>query len=85
METLQWAIGILVTINMGISGWLAARLWTHVTECRSTGEKVAMQGADLERMKQDIGTHDSGMRGHLHETASMCTQHELRLSLLERK
>jgi hypothetical protein len=36
-------------------------------------------------MKEDVGTHDTGMRGHLHETSSMCTQHELRITLLERK
>lgn len=85
MQTLQWAIGLLVTLNMTVTGWIAARLWTHVTECRTVGEKVASHNADLERMKQDIGTHDTGMRGNLHETANLCTQHELRISLLERK
>lgn len=83
-QTLQWAIGLLVTVNMGVTGWLAARLWAHVMECRTVGEKVATHAGDLERMKEDIGTHDTGMRGHLHDTAGMCTQHELRITLLER-
>jgi len=84
MEAIQWAIGILVMINIGVTGFLASRLWTHVTECKSVGEKVAAMWSDVERMKEDIGTHDTGMRGDLHRTSTMCTQHELRLALMER-
>lgn len=85
MQVLLWAIGILVTIQLVAVGALWSRLWTHVVECKGVGEKVARIDADVERMKQDIGTHETGLRGELHRTASMTTQHELRLLSLERK
>lgn len=85
MEAIQWAIGILVIIQIPIIGFIGSRLWTHVVECKGVGEKVARIDADVERMKEDIGTHDSGMRGEIHRTSSMATQHELRLVNLERK
>jgi len=85
MEAIQWAIGILVSILALIVGFIGTRLWSHVVECKSTGEKVASMWADVERMKQDIGTHDTGMRGAIHRTESRCTEHELRLTNLERK
>lgn len=85
METLQWAIGILVVILTGIVGFFASQLWGHVVECRQMMARLEGLSRDVERMKEDVGTHDTGMRGHLHETSSMCTQHELRITLLERK
>ena len=85
MDALQWAIGVLVIIQTAVIGFIGSRLWTHVVECRGVGEKVAAIDRDVERMKSDIGTHDDGMRGELHRTATMCTQHELRITTLERK
>lgn len=85
MEAIQWAIGVLVIIQTAVIGFIGSRLWTHVVECKATGEKVARIDADVERMKEDIGTHDAGMRGEIHKTSSMVTQHELRLMTLERK
>lgn len=85
MESLQWAIGILVVIQIPIIGFIGSRLWTHVVECKGVGEKVARIDADVERMKEDIGTHERGMRGELHRTSSTVTQHELRLVNLERE
>lgn len=84
MEAIQWAIGVLVIIQIAVVGFIGSRLWTHVVECRGVGEKVARIDADVERMKGDIGTHDTGLRGEVHRTSSMVTQHELRLGLMER-
>lgn len=85
METLQWALGILVVIQMGIMGWFATQLWAHVGECRRLGNEVEGLSRDVERMKEDIGTHDTGIRGAIHKTAQLCTAHEMRLAILERK
>lgn len=85
MEALQWAIGILVIIQIPIIGFIGSRLWAHVVECKGVGEKVAAIHSDVERMKEDIGTHETGMRGEVHRLNGMCTQHELRLSIMERK
>lgn len=83
METLQWAIGILVVILMAVMGFFATQLWAHVVECRQIMARLEGINKDVERMKEDIGTHSTGMRGQLHQTATMCTQHEFRLNLLE--
>ena len=85
MEALQWAIGVLVIIQMAVIGFIGSRLWTHVVECRGVGEKVSAMDRDLERMKEDIGTHDTGMRGAIHRTATHVTEMEMRLSSLERQ
>jgi hypothetical protein len=85
METLQWAIGILVVILMGVMGFFATQLWGHVVECRQLMARLEGINKDVERMKEDIGTHSTGIRGHLHETANLCMQHELRIALLERQ
>lgn len=85
MESLQWAIGVLVIIETAVIGFIGSRLWTHVVECKGVGEKVARIDADVERMKEDIGTHQSGLRGSVHAATTMCTQHELRITLLERE
>ena len=85
MEAIMWAIGLLVLIETAVIGFIGSRLWTHVVECHGVGEKVAAIDRDVERMKEDIGTHDVGMRGEIHRSSAMITQHELRLTNLERK
>lgn len=85
MSVLLWAIGILITVLMAIMGFFATQLWGHVVECRQIMARLEGISKDVERMKSDIGTHDSGMRGHIHATANLCTQHEMRLTVLERK
>jgi len=85
MEAIQWAVGVLVLIQMAVIGFIGNRLWTHVVECRTLGEKVAALDRDVERMKQDIGTHDTGMRGAIHRAATHGTELEMRLANLERK
>lgn len=85
MEALQWTIGILVSIQTALVGFLAAKLWSHVEKCAHVSTELGRMDADLERMKQDIGTHNTGMRGEIHSAANMCQQHELRIVILERK
>lgn len=85
MEALQWAIGVLTTINLAALGFMGSRLWSHVVECKHVSNDAAYMKADIERMKQDIGTHDSGLRGNVHATSNLCAQHELRIAALERE
>jgi len=85
METLLWALGILVTIQMAIIGWFATQLWAHVSDCRRLSSQVEGVSRDVERMKSDIGTHDTGMRGAIHKTSNQCTALEMRVGTLERK
>jgi hypothetical protein len=85
MDILQWAVGILVTIQMAVTGWFATQLWAHVTECRRLGAQVEGLSRDVERMKQDVGTHETGLRGAVHKTANQCTALEMRVGTLERR
>lgn len=85
MEALQWAIGILVTIQTVVTGFLASQLWAHVIKCGHISAQLGRIDADVERMKCDIGTHSTGLRGAVHSTANLCTQHELRIANLERQ
>lgn len=85
MEALQWAVGILVTINVGVTGFIASQLWAHVIKCGHVSAQLGQIGADVERMKCDIGTHDSGLRGEVHRTGNMCMSHEMRIAVLERE
>lgn len=85
MDTLQWAIGILVTVNTAVLGFLAKMQIAHERECRQASSRIASLEVDLERMKEDIGTHDSGMRGAIHKTANIATRLEMKIAALERK
>jgi len=85
MEAIQWAIGILVTINLAVTGFLANAIMAHERECKHVNARLASAEGDIERMKQDIGTHSSGLRGNVHDTANQCMQHEMRIAVLERE
>lgn len=85
MDTLLWALGILVTIQLAVMGWFATQLLAHVSECRRLGAQVEGLSRDVERMKADIGTHDTGLRGAVHKTSNLCTALEMRVGTLERK
>lgn len=76
-STLQWAVGILVTIDLAITGFLAHIIWTHVIECKHVTARLSLLEGDMNRAKEDIGTHNSGMRGAIHRTAQLCQEHEL--------
>lgn len=49
-----------------------------------TAWRFARVESDVERMKQDIGTHETGLRGAVHKTANVVTALEMRVSLLEK-
>lgn len=85
METLLWALGILVTIQLAVTGFAAHVIWNHVSECKHVHARLASAESDLERMKSDIGTHDTGLRGTLHKAVNRATEHEMRIAVLERQ
>jgi len=85
MEQLLWALGILVTVQIAVVGFIAKALWTHVVECRRVGETLAGMASDISRIKEDIGNHESGIRGRLHEIGGLVNEQELRIHMLEEK
>lgn len=47
--------------------------------------RFARVESDVERMKVDIGTHETGLRGVVHRTATHVTELEMRVTLLEKE
>lgn len=67
---LLWLLGILITVVIG----LAIAIFNHVRECREPRSQLATLESEVNRIKEDIGTHDSGMRGHIHQIANDVSQ-----------
>ena len=72
-----WVLGILIGINSSVIGVLFVMLWSHIQQCRKSGEDRAASLARLEtqqeRIMADIGTHDSGLRGDVHSLRTLVT------------
>lgn len=85
VETIQWAIGILITIDIAFTGFLAHVVWAHVIECRHVMARLSSLESDMNRAKEDIGTHDTGMRGSIHRTAQLAQEHELYFKLQQQR
>lgn len=69
----MWIIGTLVLISASINGFIAKAMFDHIKECREFRAEVAGMNADLKRVQQDIGTHETGLRGSVHELRNRVT------------
>lgn len=60
-------IAALTTVISGMAGWI----FVHSRDCRDfrvdTSASLSAILANLERVREDIGDHDSGMRGDIHD------------------
>lgn len=56
--------------SYGLIGVLFIMQWQHSIRCKSVGEDIAVIKSLLLRIQQDIGTHETGLRGQLHELRS---------------
>jgi hypothetical protein len=80
-EAVQVAAFLLVA---GAIGTIAKLLWGHIEHCKVINAKLASIETKVDRVIQDIGTHETGMRGTVHKTANRLIEHEARLMVLER-
>lgn len=46
--------------------------------------RVSRAESRLDRLEQEIGTHDTGLRGTAHKNANRITELDMRLGVLER-
>lgn len=47
--------------------------------------RVSRAESRLDRLEEEIGTHDTGLRGTVHKTANRVTEIDMRLGALERR
>lgn len=67
-----WLIPLLSFVG-SILGSVVVTVW-----------RFARLDTDVERMKIDIGTHETGIRGTVHKIATHVTELEMRVANLER-
>lgn len=72
----------------GAIGWLASLFVGHLRECRKiqadNATSIAMVIATLERIEREIGDHETGLRGRLHDHQSALLKLDGRLSAFMR-
>ena len=83
--TLLWIFGAVIALQTTVVGAIATALWVHVGHCKDMAASQARIEANVERLTVDIGTHDTGLRGHVHETSNRVTEHGLKIAMLERR
>ena len=69
----EWLIPVLSVLGAAVGVWIGVH------------SRVVRVETRIERLEQEIGTHDTGMRGTVHKTANRVTEHEARLIVLERR
>lgn len=69
----QWIQISLTVLGSGIAAYLAISL------------KVARHDERIRRLEQEVGTHETGIRGTLHEHAGVLTRHEMDIHMLKAK
>lgn len=79
-----WLFGTLITILTVVIGAIASALWAHVGHCKEVAAAVARMESQLERVATDIGTHETGLRGAVHETANRVTELSMKVGLMEK-
>lgn len=61
---------LLIWLFGGVAAGLLGILklwWDHVKECRARIAEAAVLRADLDRVMHEVGDHETGIRGNLHE------------------
>lgn len=80
-------VGVRVAItrlDVEVSHW-AGLTRAHDDTLDNLADRLKTAEGDLERMKEDIGTHDTGLRGAVHAHSNVLSQHELRLHALDKQ
>jgi hypothetical protein len=79
-----WIFGAVISLQTAIVGAIAAALWVHVGHCRETASTLASIMTTVERIKEDIGDHESGIRRDIREHTSALFKLDARMETLER-
>lgn len=84
-ETVQVAAFL---VSAGAIGWLASLFVGHLRECRQVQKdnatSIATIIATLQRIENEIGDHETGLRGRLHDHQTEILKLNGRLSMFMR-
>lgn len=69
----------------GAIGTLAKLLYDHVQNDKEVYAKISEIAGDVKRIKEDVGSHETGLRGTVHKTANRVTEIDMRVAMLERR
>lgn len=83
-STLLWLFGAIVTLQTTVIGAVVTALWVHVGHCKTIAATMARIEATVERVCIDIGTHETGLRGQVHDQQEALLKMDGRLVALER-
>jgi hypothetical protein len=61
--TLRWIIGGQIAVNVAF----AKLWWDHAKECRERRAEQASMQTTLETIRHEIGDHETGLRGSVHD------------------
>ena len=72
-QVILWILGVIITVMTVVIGALTQAMLTHIKDDRDfrievTANNAAM-GAKLDRVIEDIGDHETGLRGQMHKMA----------------
>lgn len=91
-----WVWAMIVTVALSLIGaiWLLFRakveraekaIDDHIKDDVKAHERIAVLESKADRTDKDIGDHESGIRGEVHEHSQTLTHHEVRITMLEKK
>lgn len=78
---LLWVLGLLVMCL----GALAGIMWRHVEHCKEVHSRLAEIGTDVKYVMQEIGTHETGLRGSVHGHTNALLRLDGRVTMLEER
>lgn len=72
-----WILGTIITVLLLVIAGIARMMLAHAKDCRDFRVKLAadiatLQG-DVSRVIRDIGDHESGLRGGMHDLRNRMT------------
>lgn len=77
-----WLFGTVIGVQTIVLAALASAIWNHVRDCgQFRVEQANLLGrisATLDRVKEDIGDHGSGLRGQVHKLSSDISPYVIR-------
>jgi hypothetical protein len=75
----------LIKILLGTQSALAGMFVWHLFRCRDTRIDIATICKAIERIEHEIGDHERGIRGQLHQHSQFLTRHEMDLDVMRSK